>query len=212
MKIPSSVVTRIALTLASASLLLGAAAAHAGDNGFYVGADAGVNIPDGNLSAIFLGNGSTSLNPGARVDLLTGYAFGLCDKFSLGPELEVGYLYNSFDKGSANGHNASGGGDVNQVPFLVNGVLSYHINHDWSVYVGAGAGIEYLDVTVSSGSPLTDLATKQGGVIFDAKLGVQYHLGPGDLGLSYQYLGVNPGVFYQNFGNHTIMASYTLHF
>jgi opacity protein-like surface antigen len=210
MKIPSSVVMRTALVLVSASLLLAAASVRAG--GFYLGADAGVSVPDGDLVAIFNGNGRTSLNTGARVDLLTGYAFRLCDRFSLGPELEVGYLYNSFDKGSSGGQNASGGGDVNQVPILANVVLSYHITPAWSVYAGAGAGLEYLNVSVSSSSPLSDLETKQGGVAFDAKLGVQYHLGPGDLGLSYQYLGINPGFFYQNFGNHTIMASFTFHF
>src|ERR1700677_3202318 len=130
MKIHSPMVTQIALTLASASLLLGAATARAGDNGFYVSADAGVAVPDGDLTANFLGlgdEGSTSLNAGARVDLLMGYAFGLSDKFSLGPELEVGYVYNSFDKGLANGQSASGGGDVNQVPTLVNVVFNYNI-------------------------------------------------------------------------------------
>ena len=215
MKIHSPMVTQIALTLASASLLLGAATARAGDNGFYVSADAGVAVPDGDLTANFLGlgdEGSTSLNAGARVDLLMGYAFGLSDKFSLGPELEVGYVYNSFDKGLANGQSASGGGDVNQVPALGNVVLNYHITPRLSAYVGAGPGIEYLNVTVSNGSPLSDMATKQGSLAFDAKIGVQYQLGPGDLGLSYQYLGVAPVVDYQNFGEHCIMASYTLHF
>lgn len=215
MKINSSVVTRTALTLVSTSLLLGAASARARDNGFYVSADAGVAVPDGDLTADLLGNstvGSTSLNAGARVDLLTGYAFGLSDKFSLGPELEVGYVYNSFDKGSANGQSASDGGDINQVPALANIVLNYHITPQLSAYVGAGAGIDYLNVTVSNGSPLSDMASKQGSLAFDAKIGVQYQLGPGDLGLSYQYLGVAPVVDYQNFGEHCITASYALHF
>jgi hypothetical protein len=214
MKIHSSATTRTALTLASASLLLGAASARAGDNGFYIGADAGVAVPDGDISGNFFGSsdGSASLNPGARVDFLAGYAFGLSDKWSLGPEVEVGYVYNSFDTASYNGKSASGGGDVYQVPALVNGILTYHITPQLSAYVGAGAGIEYLDITVPSSSPASGLATKQGGVAFDAKIGVQYQLGPGDLGLSYQYLGVDPGIFYSNFGSHCIMASYTLHF
>jgi hypothetical protein len=211
MKKYSSMVSRTALCLAATGLLLSAASVRAG--GFYVGADAGVNLPDGRLSGdnVFV-DGSTSLNAGARIDLFTGYAFRLCDRFSLGPELEAGYLYNSFDKGSNGGQNVSGGGTVNQVPILANFVLNYRICPKWSVYAGAGAGLEYLNVTVDSGSPLSDLATKQGGVIFDAKLGVQYRLGPGDLGVGYQYLGVDPGVFYQNFGTHTISVSYTLHF
>ncbi|HSY42983.1 MAG TPA: outer membrane beta-barrel protein [Candidatus Acidoferrum sp.] len=215
MKINSSVVTRTALTLVSASLLLGAAGARAGDNGFYVSADAGVAVPDGDLTADLLGNstvGSTSLNAGARVDLLMGYAFGLSDKFSLGPELEVGYVYNSFDKGSSNGRSASGGGDVNQVPVLANVVLNYHITPRLSTYVGAGPGIEYLNVNVSNGSPLSIMASKEGSLAFDAKIGIQYQLGPGDLGLSYQYLGVAPVLTYANFGEHCITASYTLHF
>ena len=214
MKTPSSVVTRTALAITSAGLVLGAAAVYAGDDGFYLGADAGVTIPDGDLTANTFGNGTTSLNPGARVDLFTGYAFRLCDRFSLGPELEAGYLYNSFDKGSANGQNVSGGGDVHQVPVLANVVFNWHITPKWSAYAGMGAGLEYLNVTVANGnsSPLSDLATKQGGVIFDVKVGIQYQLGPGDLGLGYQYLGVDPGIFYNNFGNHIISLSYTVHF
>jgi outer membrane autotransporter protein len=215
MKIPSSAATWTALTLASVSLLFGAAAARAGDSGFYLGADAGVAVADGHITSLDLSGNTTayaSLKAGGRVDLFAGYAFRLSDKWSLGPEVEVGYVYNSFDKASYSGQGTSGAGDVNQVPVLANGILTYHFTPKLSAYVGAGVGLEYLHIVVPSDSTVSNLATKQGGIDCDAKLGVQYQLGPGDLGLSYQYLGVFPGFYYKSFGSHCIAASYTFHF
>src|SRR5580698_5355440 len=172
MKKNLSGITQTALVLGSAGLIFGAASAHAQRSGLYLDGDVGVNLADDLVSSD--GLGSVSLNPGVRGDLALGYGFGLLGRVSLGPELEAGVIYNSFGNGSANGHSSSGGGDLVQVPVLVNLVVGCRVWDRWSVYGGLGAGAEYGNVSVSSGSPLSGLAGRQGGFDWQAKLGVQY--------------------------------------
>lgn len=202
-------VTQTVLGLGSAGLVFGAASAQAQRSGFYLDGDVGVNLADDLVSND--GLGSVALNPGVRGDLAVGYGFGILNHVSLGPELEAGVIYNSFGDGSANGHSSSGGGDLVQVPVLVNLVLGCRVWDRWSVYGGFGVGIEYSDATVSSGSPLSGLSGRMGGLAWQAKLGVQYKLGPGDINLDYKFLDYG-GIYLNNLGNSAIEASYTLHF
>jgi opacity protein-like surface antigen len=211
MKLLSGRVSSTALMLVSASLLLGTATVRAGDNGFYVGASAGVNLAGDLTEQSFGNNGSTSLNPGARVDLFTGYTFKLLEHLTLAPELEAGYLYNPFGNGTISGVNTSGGGHLTQVPVLVNAIFGWPIAPRLKAYAGFGLGISYFNVSASSDSPQGVLATTEGGFTWQIKAGIQYTLGPGDLGLSYEYLE-DGAVFYNNIGNNAIMASYTFHF
>jgi opacity protein-like surface antigen len=200
------------LVLGSAVLIPGATTARAEDKdqGFYLGADAGVNLAD-DLVSDFGSSASVSLNPGIRGDFFAGYAFGLSDHLTLAPELELGAIYNSFGNGSASGQNTSGGGDLVQVPLMVNAVLSYKFSPRWSTYGGVGVGAEYFDVSVSDGSSLSGLAGSEGDVAWQVMIGIQCKLGPGDLGLGYKYLGCS-ALFFNNIGNNTISASYTIHF
>lgn len=195
--------------LGSFGLILGVGSAQALDTGFYLNGSAGVNLADDLISSE--GLGSVSFNPGVRGDLAVGYGFSLGDTVSLGPELETGILYNSFGNGSANGHSSSGGGDLVQVPVLVNLALGCKLDDQWSVYGGFGVGAEYGDVSVSSGSPLSGLSGRQGGLAWQAKLGLQYKLGPGDINLDYKFLDYG-ALFFNTLGNSTIEASYTIHF
>lgn len=208
-----------ALVLGSASLIFGAITVQADDlttastndkdKGFYVGGDVGVNFAD-KLVSDFLIQGSVSLNPGVRGDIFAGYAFPLSDHLTLAPELEVGAIYNSFGDGTVNGENTSGGGDVVQVPVLANVILNWHFNSRLSAYGGVGLGMEYFDVSTSDNST-SSLSGSEGDVAWQAEIGVKYRLGPGDLGLGYKYLGYSP-LFYDTMANHTIEASYTIHF
>ncbi|HTR40772.1 MAG TPA: outer membrane beta-barrel protein [Pseudomonadales bacterium] len=213
-------ITQAALVLGSAGLVFGATVVHADDfttaqsdykdHGFYVGGDVGVNIPS-KLINDWDTSQSTTLNAGPRVDLTVGYAFKLSDHFLLAPEFEVGVAYNTFGNGDSNGQPTSGGGNIVQVPVLINGVLTYKVNDRWSVYGGVGLGMSYMDVSVSDNSPLTTVAGDGGGIAVDAKLGVQFRLGPGELGLGYEYME-NGNFNISTINNHTIEASYTIHF
>jgi opacity protein-like surface antigen len=201
----------LALALGLAVLVSGATVVHAQDNdhGFYVRGDAGVNLATRLNSS--LAPESVSMNPGVRGDLAIGYAIGLGRHFALAPEFELGAIYNSFGNGSVDGQNTSGGGDLVQVPFLVNAVLTYKFDSRWSIYGGFGLGAEYSDVSVSSGSPFLSLPGREGGLAWQLMAGIQYRLGPGELGLAYQNLGYG-AIFYNSLYNNTIAASYTTHF
>ena len=195
--------------LGSAALVLGVTAVHAQENGFYLGADVGPNFAN-NLVPNFITSGSISLNTGVRGDVFLGYAFGLGDHLSLAPELEVGAIYNSFGNGTVDGEATSGGGDLVQVPILANVIVNWHFTSRLSVYGGVGVGAEYFDVSTSEDSTAGAAGT-EGDVAWQAQLGVKCKLGPGDLGLGYKYLGCTP-FFYNTMANHTILASYTIHF
>ncbi len=199
------------LGVLSTALVLGTTIVRADDidHGFYLGADVGPNFAD-NLVPNFVTSGSISLNAGVRGDVYAGYAFGLTDHLSLAPELEVGALYNSFGNGTLNGQNTSGGGDLVQVPILANVILNWHFNPRLSVYGGVGVGAEYFDVSTSD-SGTSGVAGTEGDVAWQAELGVKCKLGPGDIGLGYKYLGCSP-LFYNTMANHTVEASYTIHF
>lgn len=211
MKTYLSEITQTALILGSAGFVLGATTVHADDKdrGFYLGGDVGVNWA--NHLESNLTSSTVALNAGVRGDIFVGYAFGLCDHLTLAPELEVGAIYNSFGDGSSGGQTTSGGGDLVQVPVLANAVLTYKFAQRFSIYGGFGVGVQYSDVSVSGNSPIFDLGGNEGGVCWQAKVGVQCRVGPGDLGLGYKYLGYS-AIFYNNLNNNTIEASYTIHF
>jgi opacity protein-like surface antigen len=202
-------ITQTALVPGLAALVFGAVTVHAQEKGFYLGADVGPNFAD-KLVPNFVTSGSISLNTGVRGDVYLGYAFGLCDHLTLAPELEVGAIYNSFGNGTVNGENTSGGGDLVQVPILANVILNWNFTSRFSAYGGVGVGAEYFDVSTSDSST-SGVAGTEGDVAWQAELGVKYKLGPGDLGLGYKYLGCSP-LFYNTMANHTVEASYTIHF
>lgn len=197
MKISSCKFTRTALMLGSASLILGAPSLLAQDassglkTGLYLTPDAGVNL----LSAS--SSGAPSFDPGLRLDLSTGYAIKLADQVTLAPELEVGYLYNTWSKQGASGH-------VSQVPVLGNIILNYQFTPNWTIYGGGGAGCDYAD---ASGGNLneTDFA-------WQGEAGIRYAFGSSEIGVGYKYLGFETSHGNTRIDNNAIMASYTFHF
>src|SRR5437879_2082361 len=84
--------------------------------------------------------GTLSFDTGLRADA----AFGYMATEALALEVEGGVVWNQ----------AKGvGGDVYQIPVMLNGVWNIPVNTSWSGYIGAGAGGIWTDVeTTSSGS------------------------------------------------------------
>ena len=209
MKTYISKTTRFACLAGSASLMLAAGAAYAGDpagTGIYLNTDAGVNLT---TDLTVPGRGSISTDPGLRWDISMGYACKLTDAFTLSGELETGILYNSLDKATSGGGSASVNGELYQVPVMANLIFDWHVNSDWSVYAGAGAGLDYSTIHTSVGS---DVLGSESDFGWQAVAGVRYKLGESsEVGLGDKYLAVKPSGM-ETIGNNSIFASYTLHF
>lgn len=208
MKIRSLKISRFAILICSASLVVGATSLYAGDGssgGLYFNTDVGVNLMD-NLT--IPSGGSISLNPGLRWDVSMGYAFKLSDHLTLGPELETGILYNSLNQATLGGLSAPVSGDYLQVPLLANAVLNWHFSPHWVAYAGAGGGFDLSSIS-SSASPMIGSETDGA---WQVMAGIRYKFGSSSaLGLGYKYLAFTPSGL-NTVGNNSIMASYTLNF
>jgi opacity protein-like surface antigen len=189
--------------------LVGGATSVLADNGFYVGADGGLNL----ANDLTVSSGSLSLNPGVRGDGSAGYRFGLGGDFSLGLQAEVGIMYNTLDKANPQGSSSvSANGSYTQVPILGDALFKWNFHPHWFAYAGAGAGCDVQSlsinsaggVTVNSSSSETDFAWQIMG-------GAGYQLGPSEISLGYKYLAVKPSGL-QTVGNNMIFASYTFTF
>ncbi len=213
-KTGSSKVARLGLMLGCAGLTFGATSLRAQDvnlRGFYMATDAGVNIVDDvTLTATGKNGGSVSLGTGVRWDVSMGYDFKLSDQLSLAPELEVGLMYNPLDTyTSTSGKSSSISGQFIQVPVMANAILNWQFAPNWVAYGGAGAGMDYSILNVSS-SGSSGIAS-EADFAWQGMVGIRYAFGSSEIGLGYKYLSVKPnGV--QTVGNSAIMASYTLHF
>ena len=204
MKIDSFRAMRIATALGLAGLLSGMTPSFAEDicSGYYLAADAGLNLAD-NLSAR---NFSISLDPGFRLDASAGYAFKLSNQFSLAPEFEAGFIYNSFSINSSSGY-------YMQVPLIANALLNWRFSSGWVAYAGGGVGYNYNYFSDShiGGFSLGPAANGEFDFAWQAMAGIHYHFGGGEIGLGYKYLAVQPSDW-QTVGNNTILISYTFYF
>jgi opacity protein-like surface antigen len=185
--------------------------------GFYVNANAGVNImPDITTSAGGV-TGKIGLNPGARVGASVGYMVPVMPKMSLGLEMEVGAIVNTLDNVSASAGGPATSVDARgyyyQLPFLVNAVAVFHTVPKWAFYAGVGGGGTYSrlhirdigGVRVDSDGDETDGAVQAMG-------GVRYQISPSsEVGLGYKYLAVFvKGT--DRVESHAVVATYTFHF
>jgi len=208
MKLKSCKTIRTVVLLGSATMALTSTSLLAdGSNstGLYIGTDAGLNLA-GDLT--IPGLTSISLSPGVRWDFTTGYAFKLADNLTLAPEVELGLIYNSFDKDTVNGvGTAPVNGDLLQVPILGNLILNWHFSDNWVAYGGGGAGYDYfvLDETdLGVSSTESDFA-------WQGEAGIKYKFGSSEVGLGYKYLASQPSGL-KTVANNAIMVTYTLHF
>jgi opacity protein-like surface antigen len=185
--------------------------------GFYVNANAGVNIMPDVTSSSGGVTGKFNMNVGERVGASVGYMVPLASKTSIGLEFEVGALVNTLNKVSASSGGITESADLEgyyyQLPFLVNAVLVCHAVPKWAFFVGAGGGGVYSrlhvhrvnDVEVDSDSDETD-----GGI--QAFGGARYQITPSsEVGLAYKYLAVFVNDA-DTVSNHAVVATYTFHF
>ncbi len=222
-------VKHITLLLGSASLALSATSLLAADadssgmvvpppelrSGVYLGTEVGLNLADDLTGSghTFLGptTASVSFSPGVRWDLSLGYAIKLADQLTLGPEVEVGILYNPLDSvsGRAAGVSVSKSisGYLIQVPVMGNAVLRWQFSPGWVLYGGGGAGYDYCVLGVNN----DDHIGHEGDFAWQAMVGLKYAFGPSEVGLGYKYLAVQPSGA-KTVGNNSIMLSYTVHF
>lgn len=180
-------------------------------SGPYVTTDAGVNLAEklkgrGDLTGL-----SASFSPGVRWDLSTGYAFKLADALTLAAELQVGIIYNSFDRASYNapGFSISAPIDGNflQVPLLFNAIVNYEVLHNWVIYAGGGVGVNFVFDNISG----SDVIGDESDFAWQGFGGIKYEFGRSDLGVGYKYLGFQPSGA-KTLGNNDILVSYGFHF
>jgi opacity protein-like surface antigen len=185
--------------------------------GFYVNANAGVNIMQDVTSSAGGLTGKISTRPGVRVGASVGYMVPLASKTSVGLEFEVGALVNTLDKRSVTGFGGSVSDDLNgyyyQLPFIANGVLVCHAVPKWAFYIGGGGGGVYSRLHVHEINGFhVDSDADETDPAFQAMAGVRYQLTPGsEVGLGYKFLGV----FVRDtdmVSNHAVVATYTFHF
>lgn len=178
-----------------------------GDAGtWYLGTDAGVNLPQNTFTAFprspqfpYLPAGETKFRPGERVDLKVGYNI----KSWCATELEAGYIYNSI---SSIGSVPVGGVGFTQFPIMANAIFSQPVYRGWSVYAGGGLGgiISQwncgVKATITGFPPIVHFGPGQSGTETDclfgyqALAGIKYVLGKNwDLSLGYQFLATAGG-------------------
>jgi OmpA-OmpF porin, OOP family len=181
-----------ALLGAVALLALPMAAAHAQSMftpgtsypGFYVGGEGGLNW--------LLNTNSYTMNTGYAVGGKIGYDF-------VGPRVELEGLYRN-NTGSgivqySNGTSAFVNGQVNQVSAMANLLYDFAPGATITPYIGAGAGIAFVDPSISPGCTMCSTQFAYQGI-----LGVGYNVAPGwRIDLDGRYYGTtNPGQYTNN--------------
>jgi opacity protein-like surface antigen len=189
-----------------------------GNAGFYMAADAGVNLASdmtisprkiiGGPVPVYIPGLAIPMSTGSRVDISSGYAFKLSDQFTLAPEVEAGFIYNQFSDFDGLGSHC-----YMQVPLMANVVLNWHFAPGWAVYAGGGAGSDYSWVNniVIGGASLGKRAEGEFDFAWQGMAGIRYAFGSSEVGLGYKYLAVQPFGF-ETMGNNAIFLSYTFHF
>ena len=108
--------------------------------GFYIGAEGGLNW--------LLSNGSYSTDTGYAVGGKIGYDF-------VGPRIELEGLYRN-NRGSGtvqfpNGNFGFANGQINQISAMANVLYDFAPGATITPYIGAGAGIAFVDPSLSHG-------------------------------------------------------------
>jgi len=164
--------------------------------GFYIGGEGGLNW--------LLSNGSYSTDTGFAVGGKIGYDF-------VGPRIELEGLYrNNRASGTVqfpNGNFGFANGQINQVSAMANLLYDFAPGATITPYVGAGAGIAFVDPSLSAGCTMCSTQFAYQGII-----GVGYNMAPGwRIDLDGRYYGTtNPGQYTNN--NISVMLGLTYKF
>jgi outer membrane protein OmpA-like peptidoglycan-associated protein len=178
------------LLSAAALVILPMAAAHAqmftpgpSNPGFYVGAEGGLNW--------LLNTNQNSFNTGYAVGGKVGYDF-------VGPRIELEGLYrNNQGNGFVPFGNGVGfvNGQINQVSVMANLLYDFAPGATITPYIGAGAGIAFVDPSLSAGCTMCSTQFAYQGI-----LGVAYNVDQNwRISLDGRYYGTtNGGMAYSN--------------
>jgi OOP family OmpA-OmpF porin len=179
------------LAAAAALVLPVAAQAQTAYPGFYIGAEGGLNW--------LLNNNTYIMDTGWAAGGKLGYDF-------VGPRVELEGMYHSntgtgvvaFPSGFANVR-----GRIDQVSVMANVLYDFMPTSTFTPYIGAGAGIAFVDSTIQG----CNLCSTQ--FAYQAILGIAYNMDAFRIGLEGRYYGTtnNGGLAYQN---NNIMALLSL--
>jgi OOP family OmpA-OmpF porin len=164
--------------------------------GLYIGAEGGLNW--------LLNNNSYSMNTGWGAGGKIGYDF-------VGPRLELEGMYRQ-NNGSGvvaypNGTFANQYGRVNQISVMANALYDFMPGATITPYIGAGAGVAFVDPSISPGCTMCSTQFAYQGIV-----GIGYNMAPGwrlDLDGRY-YATTNPGQYTNN--NFSVMLGLTYKF
>ena len=161
--------------------------------GFYVGTELGGTV----VPNVFLGdvfqtgdNLSVDFNPGIRFDLPIGYRFNEWISMEFAP----GVMWNSMNaiQNDNTGASVSLGGNLVQVPLLVNFILTIPTNSKWEPYVGGGIGglFSYMDFTEFNSLSLPENSGTSWALGYSAIAGLNYHISRDmSFGFNYKFTG-----------------------
>ncbi len=150
MKMQSVRAACLAAAVAATALAVATNDAHAQDRkaGPYIHADLGASVIEDITFRGPAGSLEVEFDPGLRFSFGGGYRFYPSPDVGVGLELDTGVIWNSVDRVRLNGFSASVDGDLYQVPFLGNVVLSFEPTPQWVLYVGGGGGGIYGRISV----------------------------------------------------------------
>ena len=161
--------------------------------GFYIGGEGGLNW--------LLNNGSYSTDTGFAVGGKIGYDF-------VGPRIELEGVYrNNRGNGSAFPRELIVNGQINQVSAMANLLYDFAPGATITPYIGAGAGIAFVDPSLSPGCTMCSTQFAYQGIV-----GLSYNMAPGwRIDLDGRYYGTtNPGQYTNN--NISVMLGLTYKF
>jgi opacity protein-like surface antigen len=164
--------------------------------GLYIGGVGGLNW--------LLNNNSYTMEAGYAVGGKIGYDF-------VGPRVELEGLYRN-NRGSGTVQNSNGtfdfvSGQVNQISTMANVLYDFAPGAIITPYVGAGAGIAFVDPSLSPGCTMCSTQFAYQGIV-----GIGYKMAPGwRLDLDGRYYGTtDPGQYTNN--NISVMLGLTYKF
>jgi OOP family OmpA-OmpF porin len=164
--------------------------------GFYIGGEGGLNW--------LLNNNSYTMNTGWAAGGKVGYDF-------VGPRIELEGIYRQ-NNGSgfvnySNGTTSFRQGTVNQISVMANALYDFFPGATITPYVGAGAGVAFVDPSISPGCTMCSTQFAYQGIV-----GIGYNMAPGwRLDLDGRYYGTtNPGQYTNN--NISLMLGLTYKF
>jgi opacity protein-like surface antigen len=182
-------------------------------NGFYVKANAGVNIMSGTTFTAGGISGKLSTEVGERLGASIGYMAPISKNTGVGLEFELGAIVNGLDKVSGPGGTADLTGYYYQMPFLVNGIVVCRAVPKFAFFAGVGGGGVYSRIHVHevNGFRADSNGDETDGAL-QAMGGISYQVIPnGDVGIAYKYLAV----FVEgtdHVDNHAVVGTFTWHF